>query len=303
MQAPGLGRHGEFRDLSKPHATAVLLLLAAILSGACGRNNLGQGKGTPPDGGSGAAVGGLLLPWDPTAGCRENTTPDCSQCCTPGVDQHGKDLCNARRTNQSSSEAGLCPSSCPGCASCSVATEQALSDMAKHPRPECDCATLDPGNDPCFSPESCGCFCSALRSGLAMCPHLGSSVCSTGNHCGALVLASPGPYPPGGEIEAVWLNLDTRTVYLGSCGALVLERSTGPTSDAFVPCGAGQSEIALAPGQAWTWSTVAFPELAGGIFDLHGTYYLGCASGTPVGPANCKAGPSSSYAPVDLQSQ
>lgn len=55
----------------------------------------------------------------------------------------------------------------PRCASCLRETEAAL--CAETTFPECDCRQ-PPGIDPCFAPESCGCFCQVGGQNRKACP-------------------------------------------------------------------------------------------------------------------------------------
>lgn len=54
--------------------------------------------------------------------------------------------------------AGECPVDCPVCALCSKRAEEALCQVLATPH-DCDCALVRIGNDPCFEPQSCGCYC------------------------------------------------------------------------------------------------------------------------------------------------
>jgi hypothetical protein len=60
-----------------------------------------------------------------------------------------------------------CDASCPPCATCSSAEQEALRALPE--RPECDCS-IPPGVDPCFAPASCGCWCEQITSLKEACP-------------------------------------------------------------------------------------------------------------------------------------
>eukprot|EP00457_Paulinella_chromatophora_P013552 gb/GEZN01013866.1/.p1 GENE.gb/GEZN01013866.1/~~gb/GEZN01013866.1/.p1 ORF type:complete len:257 (-),score=10.42 gb/GEZN01013866.1/:111-881(-) len=64
---------------------------------------------------------------------------------------------------------GACPEECPPCASCLIRDEEELTTLGE--RPECDCS-LSVELDPCFSPNSCECYCSRYLRLAEACPHL-----------------------------------------------------------------------------------------------------------------------------------
>lgn len=116
---------------------------------------------------------------DPAAldGCRAPDEPGCASCC---VDTDGG-RCRyqigdedwalydvAPWYNGVAFVDGACPDDCPRCARCSARDEHLLETLA--PRPDCACDGLEPGVDPCYSPDSCACYCHSLASLTAMCP-------------------------------------------------------------------------------------------------------------------------------------
>src|SRR6478736_3258043 len=60
-----------------------------------------------------------------------------------------------------------CPATGPRCARCMRASEYVLR-VAPQCR-DCDCR-IDPGVDPCFERDGCGCYCSAYIDARAACP-------------------------------------------------------------------------------------------------------------------------------------
>ena len=243
------------------------------------------------------------LPFSPTEGCRDNSSAGCSQCCAQSVDDNGAQTCDISQSYASMSGPGPCPSGCPTCARCSTLTESSLSDKAKSSRSDCDCPTVDPGIDPCYAPSSCGCFCSSLMAGLAACPQVGETVCGHGNHCGAIVTSSSGPYRGGEKVTAVWTNYDTRPAVLGSCGALSLLRQEGLSQGTILEapsCAPTDVGVVLQFGQSWTYVMTLPTGSYGSQFWLHGTYYLGCTGGSGVAPEGCTAGPIDSYQSIQI---
>ena len=248
------------------------------------------GGSSSSTGGSGG-VGGtsaINLPFDPTLGCRDFSSPDCNQCCSPGVDDTGAANCNVRQLNTSSALAGPCPSDCPACAICDTATEQSLLADVSQPRPDCDCRSVYVGIDPCFSPNDCGCFCDGLERSLAECPQLGKAVCQSANHCGVQLAIEPGPYHPGDIINLYWINFSAGTAYVDNCGnpeVLQLHAS----EDAFFivasaqPCASPDAAMTLAPGQQSSPISVSVPTgVGGGLFRLYGTYHINCGTDSVI---------------------
>lgn len=114
----------------------------------------------------------------PSAGpCRAPHEPGCERCCT--LEKHG--ACTELSFSGSGSakvvpwynaSASLtaCPAGCPPCARCLERDEQELRGL-KQPA-GCDCRTQKPGIDPCFTPKSCGCYCSRFEELSKACPEL-----------------------------------------------------------------------------------------------------------------------------------
>ena len=152
---------------------------------------------------------------------------------------------------------------------------------------------MDPGIDPCIAPEECGCFCVGLASHLDACPQSGASACGHGNHCGAILVAAPGAYRTGDEVQALWINFDSRTVFLDACGNVGLESEAGPGGATLVPpaaCAAADATVALAQGQSWP-VTLTVTSTTSAWAALYGAYYLGCSNGALPSPTTCSAGP------------
>ena len=64
-----------------------------------------------------------------------------------------------------------CPHNCPKCASCLLRDEDQL--MSLKPPEQCDptdCKTMEIGVDPCFSLDSCECFCLKANYLTEHCP-------------------------------------------------------------------------------------------------------------------------------------
>ena len=192
-------------------------------------------------------------------------------------------------------QANPCPADCPLCAPCSTLLEQELLDMVKNARPSCDCLSFETEvNLLCGEPTDCRCFCRLLQSGLAACPQLGEAVCGHGNRCGVVLVAATGPHVAGDRIQALWINLDARTVFLESCGALAVgqwrygsEFTIAPAA----PCPTPGPGVVLARGQSWPVHLAAPRVDGGGSLFLQGSYYFDCASDTAIGRATCGAGP------------
>ena len=259
------------------------LLLMALTCLACGRTSSEQDAG-------GAVP--LNLPFDPIAGCRENSSASCTECCTPSSGLSGNGGCTIYRTNSAEFMAVDCPSTCSPCARCTAAAEQSLANAAKNARPDCDCPTVDPGLDPCFTPDGCGCFCAGLASNLNACPQIGTATCGHGNHCGAVLVAATGPYHVGDQVQALWINFDRRTVFLDACGSVGLRdgRGSGTTIVSPAPCQTAGATVALTQGQSAP-ATVTLPASSTAQATVFGTYYLGCQSAALFDPSTCSAGP------------
>jgi hypothetical protein len=265
------------------HTRPFSWLLIVLAFGACGRTSSGQNA---------VATIPLNLPFDPVAGCRDNASTTCTECCLPNVTTAGNDSCSIYRTNSVQSAPGACPSTCPPCGRCSLASEKSLANAAAHARPECDCATIDPGMDPCFTPEGCGCFCAGLTSNLNACPQLGTATCSHGNRCGVVLVADPGPYHVGDQVQALWINFDSRTAFLDSCGEVGL-RSPPWRGDTLIPptpCPTDGVPLALGQGQSVP-ATLTLATSSMGPAEVFGTYHLGCPNDATVDPSACRAGP------------
>lgn len=109
-------------------------------------------------------------------GCRSPSEPGCATCCVEQPSScselswaPGGVVTDVQPWyNQFAGRAGPCPSTCAPCASCLLRTEQELRALAC--RSDCDCASIEPGNDACHSPTSCGCYCSQLTGLKASCP-------------------------------------------------------------------------------------------------------------------------------------
>lgn len=125
-----------------------------------------------------AGAGGHAIAPEALVGCRAPDEPNCARCCLES-DSHAR--CVVRLGVEDWSlydvdpwyngvevEDGPCAAECPRCARCSERAEREL--RALKPRPECDCATLSIGVDPCFSPGSCACHCRTLESLTWSCP-------------------------------------------------------------------------------------------------------------------------------------
>lgn len=114
------------------------------------------------------------------AGCRAPSDPGCFRCCTgTGADgrcayQEGANAASPSASTDysvSGSYAGPCAADCPACAPCSAAAEKTLREI--QPRPDCDCATIQPIVDPCFGAGSCDCYCSIVNDLLDVCAPAG----------------------------------------------------------------------------------------------------------------------------------
>jgi hypothetical protein len=293
-------------------------MIAAACSWACGgdvgRTNANAAAGGVAASSGGAATNGgagtaLTLPFDPTAGCRDLSITGCPRCCTSSVDQNGVEQCNLDEASQNSitysSVAGPCSSDCPVCAQCSVQSQQALTNATNNPRPECDCLTLDTGIDPCFGPSGCECFCSTLMGALISCPQSGQAACNNGNHCRPFIVASPGLYAPGSQLEVMWLNFGTQPVYLGNCGNLAIERNNVGSMTTLMqasPCSAGATGLLAANGGSLPWKIVIPSNIGAGQLWLHGTFYTGCTGGI-TDASHCAAGPFDTYDIIDVKAQ
>lgn len=113
-------------------------------------------------------------------GCRAPDELGCATCCTASP---GSRSCSRRSWapggadvskikpwyNANEYLAETCPASCPPCASCTVRAEGELCELLAMPR-SCDCVNLEPGNDPCAEPTSCGCYCRNLSGFKQSCP-------------------------------------------------------------------------------------------------------------------------------------
>jgi hypothetical protein len=282
-QSSATGQWGLY-SAAMEHTRPLHWLVIALAFGACGRTASEQDAGVSVP---------LNLPFDPVAGCRENSSATCSECCIPSGGVGGNGGCTIYRTNSAEFTAAVdCPSTCAPCARCSEAAEKSLANAAQHVRPDCDCATIDPGIDPCFTPEGCGCFCVGLTSNLNACPQLGTTTCGHGNRCGVGLVAAPGPYHTGDQVQALWINFDSRTAFLDACGSVGL-RSGGRGGTTIVPpapCPTAGATVALAQGQSAPAAvTVATPSTSQAT--VFGTYYLDCQNGAPFDPSTCSAGP------------
>jgi len=283
-----------------------LIALCCVLVGvawACGGNIASDGSSSTT-----STVGGansVSLPFDPTQGCRDFSSPGCAQCCMPGVDYTGAQVCNVQQAYSSSVVDGACSSDCQPCAPCNATTESSLLDTAANPRTACDCPHVDIGIDPCFS-NGCECFCSRLFGSLLGCPQLGPTVCKSGNHCGVELLVEPGPYHPGDTLNVYWFNFSSNTAIVNDCGNPDVQQLQESSVTYFVvasplPC-ASNSVMTLAPG-AQVSTTVNVPTgVGGGFFRVHGTYYLECPAGTSS-PAACGSSPIDVSSNFDVYSQ
>ena len=104
---------------------------------------------------------------DSIVGCRAPTA-GCEECCAPtptGYVLRSSSL-GADWYNVASLGDGVCPGDKPVCARCSDRDEQQLRDLAAEP--QCDCAGVDLGIDPCFS-DGCACFCARITPLLEAC--------------------------------------------------------------------------------------------------------------------------------------
>jgi hypothetical protein len=66
-------------------------------------------------------------------------------------------------------QAAPCAPHCPSCASCTLHDEQRLIEER---RPECEPCPSKLGIDPCFSGDTCECYCSQFRHLASICPTL-----------------------------------------------------------------------------------------------------------------------------------
>ncbi len=270
----------------------------AALTWACG-GSVGGGPTSNSTGGSNAGgAGGVTLPIDPTAGCRDYSTPECSQCCRLAVDHTGATSCTVEQFSSTSFIGGNCPSNCQPCAMCSAATENYLLGIAAKPHTDCDCPHVYIGIDPCFS-DGCECFCSSLASALADCPELAPTVCR-GNHCGVELWVKPGPYRAGDLVDVYWFNFSSVDAYVSDCGnpevLQLRDMGTSFTVAPPKPCTTDTNEMLLAP-RTQTSVTIVVPDgVGGGFFFVHGTYFLGCPAGISS-PTACGA------SPIDVSSQ
>lgn len=262
--------------------------LWAGLAWACG-GDVG-GPRASSNGGSGSGQTNVTirvnLPFDPTQGCRDTSTPDCAQCCSASTDTTGTEMCTVVREGSSSSVLGPCPSDCPHCAACSTATERFLASAVAQSRPDCDCRSQVIGIDPCIAPNDCGCFCDGLDRSLSQCPQLAPAVCQTANHCGVELMIAPGPYHQGDAIDVYWLNFTLGPANVNNCGNLDVEQYQVPTTTippAYVrlssakPCASPTDAMTLAPGAQSAPVTITVPSgVGGGHFLFHGTYHIDC---------------------------
>lgn len=103
---------------------------------------------------------------DRIVGCRAPTA-GCEECCAPasaGYVLRSSDLADWYNVSRFSD--GVCPADKPTCAQCSERDEQQLRQLAAEP--QCDCAGVEWGIDPCFS-DGCNCFCSRIVPLLERC--------------------------------------------------------------------------------------------------------------------------------------
>ena len=113
--------------------------------------------------------GSIAVDIDPDSivGCRAPIA-GCEECCVQFPS--GYDLLSSSPGsdwyNVISLYDGVCPTDKPTCARCSDRDEQQLRDLAANP--QCECAGVHWGNDPCFS-DGCDCFCSRLVPLLEQC--------------------------------------------------------------------------------------------------------------------------------------
>ena len=113
------------------------------------------------------------------AGCRSSDEPNCERCCLqtePDYCSVWAIPCSTVVAGQSvgqycgvSGMAGQCPADCRPCASCSKYSEATMCSLMPTIG-ACDCANIDIGVDPCFSPQSCACLCRGYEAAVEACP-------------------------------------------------------------------------------------------------------------------------------------
>ena len=105
-------------------------------------------------------------------GCRGPSDAGCAVCRELGdVEQYRSRSGDGVGYNSTSISPppGSCSSTlCPACATCSYVYEQASRELPA--RPECEPCGPQPGIDPCFDLETCGCWCAKRAVLSAACP-------------------------------------------------------------------------------------------------------------------------------------
>ncbi|MBN1610558.1 MAG: hypothetical protein JW940_28265, partial [Polyangiaceae bacterium] len=268
--------------------------------GGTGGQTLGSAgsAGQAPTGGSGgqgeAGAGGMAgieLPFDTMAGCRNFTSPGCDQCCDPYVREGGVLGCNTLSATMASSLEGACPQGCPPCARCMDYYAEVLTEAAAAPRPECDCDSGEHSIDPCYTPDSCDCFCSALNTAVAMCPTIAAEACTARNQCEVALVAEEGISVPGQEVAVVWVNLSPQPIFLEPCAAYELtERWTEATLEPFADCPEGPDAVELIPGSSRLAPFTVQDSYPPGSYSVNGSYRVGCDADLPLDEANCDEG-------------
>jgi hypothetical protein len=109
-----------------------------------------------------------------------------------------------------------------------------------------------------------------------------------------VLVAAPGPYRAGDQVQALWINFDSRTAFLDACGSIGLMSESISNGETTVvppaPCPQAGGIVALGQDQSWsaTLTLAATPTAWAAVF---GAYYLGCQNTTPFDPSTCTAGP------------
>jgi hypothetical protein len=150
-----------------------LLAVVGLFSASCGGGDASNGGPTPP----------FTYAIDPAVltGCRAPSEPGCFRCCM-GPQPNGdcwylegpsaSDPTSSSSYNTSAGYPGPCAADCPPCAQCSTSEEQSLRQI--EPRPDCDCAHIQPIEDACFAVGGCECYCGGVNGALEACPPAGN---------------------------------------------------------------------------------------------------------------------------------
>ena len=123
------------------------------------------------------AAGPIEISPKALVGCRSPEVPGCATCCAKnGNSNEEMSWASAGSKGDvtpwynSSSILSKPEPGCPQCASCSRRNEEELLNLLAIDR-DCDCGTIKARIDPCFSPESCECYCFRLKELKKKCPY------------------------------------------------------------------------------------------------------------------------------------